>query len=192
MKIHTIVGGVNGAGKSSFIGSLKYQRDDLGVIIDVDKITSERYKHEVGEAAVKQLKNSISSGINFTLVTTLSSSYPIEVATAAKEAGYYIRLFYIGIDTLQESIKRVKNRVALGGHDIPLAEIERHFKHRFDLLKKVLLYCNEAIFFDNRNGFIEIAKYRNGEIIPYAGQQPNWLMELMDNFNQLYVTLEGI
>ena len=36
MKTYTIVGGVNGVGKSSFSGVLK---SDLGVIVDVDKIT---------------------------------------------------------------------------------------------------------------------------------------------------------
>ncbi len=41
MKIYTIVGGVNGVGKSSFTGVLKECSTDLGVIIDVDKITAE-------------------------------------------------------------------------------------------------------------------------------------------------------
>ena len=38
MKLYTIIGGVNGSGKSSLTGSLKYQRRDLGKIIDVDKL----------------------------------------------------------------------------------------------------------------------------------------------------------
>ena len=31
-------------------------------------------------------------------------------------------------------------------------------------LAAVLPYCDEAVFFDNDNGFVEIANYRNGEI----------------------------
>ena len=41
MKIYTIVGGVNGVGKSSFTGVLKSRTSDLGVIVDVDKITAQ-------------------------------------------------------------------------------------------------------------------------------------------------------
>ena len=41
MKIYTIIGGVNGSGKSSLTGALKAERTDLGQIIDVDKITAE-------------------------------------------------------------------------------------------------------------------------------------------------------
>ena len=41
MKAYTIIGGVNGTGKSSLTGVLKAQRADLGRIIDVDKITAQ-------------------------------------------------------------------------------------------------------------------------------------------------------
>lgn len=42
MRTYTIIGGVNGVGKSSFTGVLKECCTDLGIIIDVDKITSEQ------------------------------------------------------------------------------------------------------------------------------------------------------
>ncbi len=41
MKIFTIIGGVNGCGKSSLTGSLKAERTDLGIIVDPDKLTAE-------------------------------------------------------------------------------------------------------------------------------------------------------
>ena len=41
MKNYTIIGGVNGVGKSSFTGVMKERSTDLGVIVDVDKITAE-------------------------------------------------------------------------------------------------------------------------------------------------------
>lgn len=41
MKTYTIIGGVNGVGKSSFTGVLKEQSTDLGIMIDVDRITAE-------------------------------------------------------------------------------------------------------------------------------------------------------
>ena len=40
MKIYTIIGGVNGVGKSSLTGVLASESNDLGVIIDTDKITA--------------------------------------------------------------------------------------------------------------------------------------------------------
>ena len=40
MKLYTIIGGVNGCGKSSLTGALKAERDDLGIIIDPDKLSA--------------------------------------------------------------------------------------------------------------------------------------------------------
>ena len=41
MPTFTIVGGVNGAGKSSLSGVLKDCLDDLGVIVDPDRLTAQ-------------------------------------------------------------------------------------------------------------------------------------------------------
>ena len=41
MKTYTIIGGVNGTGKSSLTGVLKTKKTDLCRIIDVDKITAQ-------------------------------------------------------------------------------------------------------------------------------------------------------
>lgn len=183
MKMYTIIGGVNGAGKSSLTGSLKYQRDDLGYIIDVDRITAEQYggdEYEGGKAAVAKIERCIEDGVNFTQESTLTGSYVRKVARAAKEAGFYVRMFYVGINTLEEAAKRVQNRVALGGHDIPLQDMERRFGRRFTALAGVLPYCSEAVFFDNRNGFVEVAEYRNGEVLPMGDNRPLWLTEMLE------------
>ena len=183
MKIYNIVGGVNGAGKSSLTGSLKYQRDDLGTIVDVDRMTAEQYngdEYEGGKAAVAKIEQCIKAGVNFTQESTLAGSYVRKVAQAAKEAGYYIRLFYVGIDTVEEALRRIQNRVEKGGHGIPKEDVKRRFGRQIGALAQVLPYCNEAVFFDNRNGFAQVAEYRNGEVIPMGnGNRPAWLDELL-------------
>lgn len=40
MKTYTIIAGVNGAGKSSLTGVLRQEMNDLGVIVDVDKLAA--------------------------------------------------------------------------------------------------------------------------------------------------------
>ena len=98
----------------------------------------------------------------------------------AKDAGYYIRLYYIGLDTAQESLLRIENRVRKGGHDIPRRDVENRFKRRFEDIAKILPYCDEARFFDNDNGFVLVAEYRNGEVLPVGEHRPAWLTELID------------
>ena len=74
MKNYTIIGGVNGVGKSSFTGVLKERSTDLGVIVDVDKITAELGGNALagGKAALRKINECIEKGISFTQETTLS------------------------------------------------------------------------------------------------------------------------
>lgn len=112
MKFHTVIGGVDGAGKSSLTGVLKAERSDLGKIIDVDKLAAQYGGFiEGGKKAVQLQQQYIAEGISFTQETTLSGQRPLHMIREAKEAGYHVRLFYIGISTAQEALKRIENRV---------------------------------------------------------------------------------
>ena len=181
MKIYTIVGGVNGCGKSSLTGTLKAERPDLGIIVDPDKITAELGgdEYEGGKVAVEKLEKALADGVSFTQETTLSGGYTRKLARRAKDAGYFIRLYYVGLDSLQESLQRIENRVRKGGHNIPRRNVEARFARRFSDVVKILPYCDEARFFDNDNGFVLVAEYRNGELLPVGTQRPAWLAELM-------------
>ena len=180
MKLYTIIGGVNGCGKSSLTGALKAERSDLGLLIDVDKLAAQLGSPvEGGKAAVRKIDQCLEKGISFTQETTLSGARTERTIRRAKERGYTIRLYYIGLDTMEESLGRIRNRVAKGGHDIPKEDVERRFQSRFSDVLRVLPYCDEARFFDNDNGFVEVAEYRNGELIPRVSNPPRWLLELM-------------
>ena len=181
MKLYTIIGGVNGCGKSSLTGALKAERSDLGLLIDVDKLAAQLGSPvEGGKAAVRKIDQCLEKGISFTQETTLSGARTERTIRRAKERGYTIRLYYIGLDTMEESLGRIRNRVAKGGHDIPKADVERRFQSRFADVLRILPYCDEARFFDNDNGFVEVAEYRNGELIPRVSTPPRWLLELME------------
>lgn len=180
MRIYTIIGGVNGVGKSSFTGLLKEQRSDLGTIIDVDKITAELGGNALagGKAALRKINDRISKGVSFTQETTLSGRHTEATAQKVVEKGYRVRLYYIGLDSAAESISRIANRVRRGGHDIPTQDVERRFANRWEAVAKVLPYCDEAEFYDNDNGFRLVAEYRNGELRTVGSRVPGWLKEL--------------
>ena len=140
MKNYTIIGGVNGVGKSSFTGVLKERSTDLGVIVDVDKITAELGGNtlEGGKAALRKLRECIDKGISFTQETTLSGRKTEATAKQVRELGYHVRLFYIGLDSAEESLSRISNRVKRGGHDIPCDDVIRRFAGRWEAVAKVL------------------------------------------------------
>lgn len=181
MKIYTLIGGVNGAGKSSLTGALKEERTDLGVIVDPDKITLALGgdEYEGGKLAVQRIESALQNGEDLTQETTLSGGYPKRLVKRAKQAGYTVRLYYVGLDTLQECLQRIQNRVAKGGHNIAPADVERRFSRRASDVIKILPYCDEAKFFDNDNGFVLVAEYHDGQIVLQTEEPPAWLEELI-------------
>ncbi len=180
MKIYTIIGGVNGVGKSSFTGVLKERSTDLGMIIDVDKITAELGGSALagGKAALQKIHDCISRGVSFTQETTLSGYKTEATAKQVKELGYHVRLFYVALDTASESLSRIENRVKRGGHNIPHDDVLRRFDGRWEAVAKILPYCDEAEFYDNDNGFVKVAEYRNGELRKVGQLSPKWLTDL--------------
>ena len=181
MKTYTIIGDVNGVGKSSFTGVLKERSTDLGVIVDVDRITAELGGNALagGKAALGKINECIDKGISFTQETTLSGRKTEATAKQVRDLGYHVRLFYIGLDTAEESLSRIANRVRRGGHDIPYDDVVRRFAGRWEAVSKVLPFCDEAEFYDNDNGFVLVAEYRNGEIRTVGRRCPQWLMDLL-------------
>jgi len=184
MKSYTIVGGVNGVGKSSLSGVLKAERTDLGYIIDVDKLAVENQcgAIESGKIALAKIEDFLARGLSFTQETTLSGLKTEKTVKVARDKGYTVRLFYIGLDTLDESVERIKNRVTRGGHNIQEDDVERRFGKRFDDVIKILPYCDFALFYDNDNGFVVVGEYRNGEIICKGEYKPKWFVELKKQY----------
>lgn len=117
MKMHTIVGGVDGVGKSSFLGILKGCAKDLGTIVDEET------------SSVRLLDDCLEKGVSFAQEST------------ARKARDTIRLYYIGLDSAEESLSRIENRVRKGGHDIARDSVLRRFSDRFE---SAALYCDWA------------------------------------------------
>ncbi len=182
MKIYTIVAGVNGAGKSSLTGVLRTEIRNLGKIVDVEKMIAKCDGDAIkgGKRLIALIDECLEREVCFTQETTLSGHRVLATVKKAIEKGYYIRLYYVGLNTVEESLARIENRVQKGGHNIPDLDVKRRFGKRFEDLAAVLQYCDEATFYDNENGFVAVAEYKNGEILQIGSERPQWLGELID------------
>lgn len=167
MNEFTIVAGAFGVGKSSFIGALAPLKNSLGKIISDNDMT-----------AVHRIQSCMDDGADFTLESTLSGENTLAVIKTATEKGYRITLYYIAVNSAEECLHRISNRVRKGGKNVPAKEVMRSYLHRFDDLPLILPYCDSARFYDNENGFRYVAECRNGEIIHADNRYPDWLKEL--------------
>lgn len=81
---------------------------------------------------------------------------------------------------MEESLLRIQNRKLKGESGISRRNIENSFSRRYDDLVAILSYCNEAIFFDNENGFVGIAEYKNKKWSQLAEPLPEWMVSFLE------------
>lgn len=134
----------------------------------------------VGKSSLFGILSREVKNLGRTFITTLSGHRILNTVKRAMEKDYYIRLYYVGLNTVEESLVRIQNRVKKGGHNIPDADVKRRFNKRFEDLTTILQYCDEATFYDNENGFVAVAEYKNGEILQIGNLKPEWLNELLE------------
>lgn len=100
---------------------------------------------------MRLLERAIEGRLTYAFETTLgASTIPRTLARAAKE-GAEVRIWYVGLDTVERHIARVKARVRRGGHDIPEDAIRRRFESSrvnlielMPLLTALRVYDNSA------------------------------------------------
>lgn len=181
MNRFTVIGGVNGVGKSSLTGVLSRVDSSLGVIVNADDLIKIHGSSLMGgKAALGIISHCLENNLDFSQETTLSGKRALRTIQAAKNKGYHIRLFYVALSSAEESLRRIENRVRKGGHDIPAEDVQRRFQNRFEDLAKILPYCDEVHFFDNENGFVYVGEYRNGQLFTIKDYIPDWIKELKE------------
>ena len=186
MKEYILIAGVNGTGKSSFRGVLEGQDVPLGHIVDPDLIAKQNSFNEIaaGKQAVREIQACLKNGETVTQETTLSSHQIRKTIIKAKQQGYIIIMYYIGLNSKYESIYRIANRVKKGGHDIPPDDVIRRFENRFDSLDRVVPLCDKVVFYDNDNGFVKVAEITDGTFRYTNGYRPDWITEYYNHYEK--------
>lgn len=186
MKNYVIIAGVNGTGKSSLRGVLEGQNILLGHIIDANYI-AKQYNYDnitACKKAVSEINYCLKNNISFTQETTLSGHRTLKTIELTRKQGYNIYLYYVGLNTQEESLLRIENRVRKGGHDIPNEDVIRRFKNRFESLLKIVPLCDKVTFYDNENGFVKVAEITNNKFMFSNGYRPKWILEFNNEFNK--------
>ena len=87
--------------------------------------------------------------ISFTLETVMSHPGKVELLAQGQATGYRTYLYFVATDDPAINISRVKNRVKLGGHDVPEDRIETRYHRSLELLMEAIRRTNRAYIFDN-------------------------------------------
>ena len=128
-----VIAGPNGAGKSTAAPLLIGKRLGIAEFVNADVIAAglsafspESVAIEAGRIMLRRLDDLAASGANFAFETTLASrSFAPWIARLRAERGYRFHLFYLWLQDPEHNVRRVAERVRLGGHSVPADVIRR-------------------------------------------------------------------
>ncbi|TDU81593.1 putative ABC-type ATPase [Prosthecobacter fusiformis] len=128
-----IIGGCNGAGKTTFSRELL---PALGVkrFLNADEIAKglspldpTLVAFKAGRLLLEEVEVLLAARSSFAIESTLSGRTYVSLIRRAKELGYHFILHYLTIHSPAQAIQRVRLRVGLGGHHVPDGDVERRF-----------------------------------------------------------------
>lgn len=129
-----LIAGPNGAGKSTAApGLLRDQRGSIEFINadDIARGLSAFQPESVAVAAGRILLDRVRSlsraGRSFAVETTLSGRTYLRHIEEYKERGYKVSIFFLWLPSPELALHRVRQRVLLGGHNIPEDVIRRRY-----------------------------------------------------------------
>nr|VFJ52323.1 MAG: Predicted ABC-type ATPase [Candidatus Kentron sp. DK] len=166
----TLIAGPNGAGKTTF--ARRFLSDHRNFInadeLERNLAESPNPKLLAGRLFFERVCQYRARREDFSIETTLSGKTHLRLVERLLNDGWQVELFYLWVPRIDISIKRVAERVSLGGHDIPHEDIVRRYPRSiYNLLHYYGLLCSETVCLDNSGDVPEmISRQRGGEAKP--------------------------
>ena len=187
-KIFYLFAGVNGAGKSTLYSSENLNNDIKNSIrINTDEIVKKIGDWKNNSDQIKAAKIAINLrnecfqyGKSFNEETTLTGKTILKTIDRAKELGYELQLFYVGVNSPEIAKERIKNRVEKGGHDIKNDIVEKRYYESLKNLEEVILKFDKISLYDNSKKYKNIFSFSNNKILFKDNKSISWAKEAIE------------
>lgn len=187
-----VVAGPNGSGKTTTTIQLlnnEWAADSL--YINPDNIAQEMFGDwnspeavlKAAEKATQMRYKCLEQGRDFVFETVFSSPEKLEFLKKTKEAGFFIRFFYVCTSDPSINVARITQRYLNGGHEVPISKvISRYYKSLLNA-EEAIAFVDRAYVYDNSiDDQLPRLLYRtiDGELFKrYTEEIPNWAQTII-------------
>ena len=153
-----VLAGTNGAGKSSIGGATLrahgahyFNPDEASAAIRRSQphLSTTQANSAAWQEGKRLLEHALAKRLDYNFETTLGGNSFARLLKQAAEAGFEVRIWYVGLASPEHHLARVKARVAKGGHAISEADIRRRYDHSRQQLVQLLPHLAELRVYDN-------------------------------------------
>lgn len=182
-----VIAGPNGSGKTTVTEQiLRHEWMEDAVYINPDIVAQERFGDWNSAEAVKQSiayceelrEECLRERKSLIFETVLSRRDKVDYIRRAKEAGFFVRLFFVCTESPTINAMRIAKRVMQGGHDVPITKIISRYKLSVANCIDVAKIVDRCYLYDNsveNNDARPLFRAVNGKVFRrYTKSMPAW------------------
>ena len=152
-----IIAGPNGAGKTTASFNLLPDVLHCHHFVNADEIARglspfapDTVAIQAGRIMLQLIEELLPQMVDFAIETTLATRSYVQLVRRAQALGYRVHLLFFYLETEEQAIQRVAQRVINGGHSIQEEDIRRRF-HRgiYNLINLYLPICDSVLVYNN-------------------------------------------
>lgn len=187
-----VIAGPNGSGKTSVTSKiLHHEWLEDSEYINPDNVARDVFGDWNNQDAVLKAANHCNDWRERCLAernshifeTVMSAADKVDYIIRAKQAGFFIRLFFVSTESPTINAKRVAQRVLNGGHDVPIPKIISRYNKSIANCKVVAPIVDRLYVYDNS---VEDAEARllfrqsDGALAKrYVDELPRWAISIL-------------
>ena len=188
-----VIAGPNGSGKTSVTTKiLDHEWMEDSVYINPDIVAQERFGDWNSMEAIKKAvvyceewrEKCLVERKSLIFETVLSAKDKIDYIERAKEAGFFVRLFFVCTKSPAINASRIAQRVMKGGHDVPITKVISRYQKSILNCKYIATKVDRTYLYDNSVDDAEqqlLIRLSDGIIVKrYVEQLPEWARQIID------------
>jgi predicted ABC-type ATPase len=184
-----VIAGPNGAGKTTVTTRLRQERWSEGVeYLNPDEIARDRFGDWNSPAAVlsaaawttQRREELLAARAGIAFETVMSTDEKIDFVARAKDAGYFVRVFFIATSDPRINAARVAGRVIAGGHAVPIEKIVSRHARAIANLAPAIVLADRVYVYDNSVDGVEArlcVRTQDGLLRKIYGTLPEWIAD---------------
>ncbi len=94
-------------------------------------------------------EEALANGTSLAFETVFSTEAKLDYLRRAKNAGYFVRFFFVGTESPVINAARIARRVLRGGHEVPIGKIVSRFERSMANSIAAARIADRAYFYDN-------------------------------------------
>lgn len=187
-----VIAGPNGSGKTTITSEVlasEWLKD--AVYINPDIVAQEKFGNWNSPEAVREAalyceqwrERCLANGESLIFETVMSAPDKIDFIRRAKQAGYFVRIFFISTANPTINAARIARRVMKGGHDVPIPKIISRYIKSIANCAEIAPEVDRLYVYDNSLEDVKaqpLFRLRDGDLGKlYVESVPEWAKNIL-------------